>query len=100
MNQYKVTGSRALHWETGSAEPGETFEAEFTQERESEHLAAGRMEIVPREYEVIGEAEVCETPPGDTFTHAFPMAQEAALLGTHIERVGAKSKAKAKADRA
>lgn len=98
MQTYLVTGKRAVHWAEGSAQPGQLFEAEFSQETESDHLAAGRLEIVPREYEVIGSCEVFETPPGGTFYAALPIEREGWLLGVHIERVEQrKSKPKAKA---
>ena len=93
MGIYKVTAPKPVL----DAEPGETLEHDFTQNEEADLLAAGRLEIVPREYRVIGSSKVCDTEPGKTFTHAFTVGQEQALFtGGHIERVESKPKAKAK----
>lgn len=85
---YKAAEDRpALHWPDGSAEPGETFDANFTAEEEAEHLASGRLELVPLTYRNIGSFPVADAKPGDTFDYAYTVTQEQALLGVHIERV-------------
>ena len=98
---YRVSGPRAIHYAEGSAQPGEMFETDFSAETERDHVEAGRLEIVPREYEVIGPFEVFEGKPGSTIYAALLHEQEAALLGVHLERVDrkkGKEKAKAPAD--
>jgi hypothetical protein len=84
MGIYKVTAPKPVL----DAEPGEILEHDFTATDEADLVAAGRIEIVPRPYRVIGSSTVCDTAPGKTFTHAFTVGQEQALLeGGHIERV-------------
>ena len=94
MGIYKVTAPKPVL----DVEPGEILEHDFTVAEEADLVAAGRLEIVPRQYRVIGSSNVCDTEPGKTFTHAFTVGQEQALLeGGHVERVDtAKPKAKAK----
>lgn len=93
MGIYKVTAPKPVL----DAEPGEILEHDFTAGEEADLLANGRLELVPREYRVIGTSKVCDTEPGKTFTHAFTVGQEGALLeGGHVERVETKPKAKAK----
>lgn len=84
MNRYRVTGPRPVL----DAEPGEVLEHEFTAPEERDLLAAGRLEIIPRPYLVVGTSRVHDTDPGGTFTAGLPVGQEAALMeGGHIERV-------------
>lgn len=69
-------------------EPNATGELELTAEQEADALAAGWLEIQPREYRVIGTREVHGTEPGKTFKAAFTVAEEAALTAAgHIERI-------------
>lgn len=66
------------------------FEHSFTAEEENDWVGRGLIEIVACEYEVVGPRRVLGTDPGDRFTAALPLAQEAALVaGGHIERVQA-----------
>lgn len=51
---------------------GEEFETDLTVEEEAENLASGLIEIVPREYKVVGTSVVFETQPGGTFEAAIP----------------------------
>lgn len=67
---------------------GEEFEHEFAEADEAANLASGLLEIVPRDYKIVGGSHVFETPPGETITRAIPQGQEALLIeGGHIERV-------------
>jgi hypothetical protein len=93
MGIYNVTAPKPVC----DVEPGEILEHDFTAAEEADLLAAGRLEIVPRKYRVVGSSNVADTKPGETFTHAFTVGQEQALLaGGHVERVDtAKPKAKA-----
>ena len=69
-------------------EPGEELEADFSAEEEAEYLTGGRLEIVAREYEVVGTSVVHGAKPGERFTAALTVGQEQALFeGGHIERV-------------
>jgi len=94
MGIYKVTAPKPVL----DTEPGETLEHDFTATEEADLLAAGRLEIVPRQYRNVGTSTVADAEPGKTFTHSFTVGQEQALLeGGHIERVDTpKPKAKAK----
>lgn len=84
MGMYKVTAPRDVL----DHEPGSVFEYDFTAADEADLLANGRLELVPREYEVVGASRVCDTKPGGKFKAAFTVGQEQALLdGGHIERV-------------
>jgi hypothetical protein len=65
-----------------------TGELELTLQEEADHLNAGWLEIVPREYTNVGTQEVFGTKPGKTFKAALRIDEEAALTsGGHIERV-------------
>jgi hypothetical protein len=67
---------------------GDDFERDFSEEEEAANLDSGLLEIVPREYRVIGGSRVHETEPGDTFTRALRVGEEGLLFaGGHIERV-------------
>lgn len=88
-NTYRVTAPRDVL----DHEPGSTFEQEFGAEDEADLLDNGRLELVPREYEVVGSSVVCGTKPGGKFMGAFRVHQEAALIeGGHVERVVTKKK--------
>jgi hypothetical protein len=88
VNTYKVTAPR----EVLDHEPGSTFEHEFTADEEADMLDNGRLELVPREYEVVGTSVVHGAKPGGKFKGALRVREEAALiLGGHIERVAKKS---------
>lgn len=78
---------------------GDEFEWELSAEDEAENLESGLLEIVPREYRVVGTSVVFDAKPGETFEAAIPKGQEDQLLGYHIERVESKSKPKPKADK-
>jgi len=83
LNRYRVTGPRSVL----ATEPGEVLEHEFTAQEERDLLDAGRLEIIPRPYLVVGTSRVHDTAPGGTFTLGLPVGQEAALMeGGHIER--------------
>jgi hypothetical protein len=83
--------------EGGSYEQHEEFETSFTQDEETENVRSGLIEIVPVRYRVIGGSTVHETAPGDEFTLALPMGNEALLIqGGHIERVDKPPTAKKK----
>lgn len=99
-NRYRVLLPLLVHTEDAAYGQGEDFEKEFSEEDEAENLNSGLLEIVPREYKVIGGSVVHEAPPGETFTAALRIGEEAALVaGGHIERVEAKPARKAKADK-
>ena len=83
MQRYNVTGPRPV---LGHA-PGEQFDHLLSAEDEAAHIAAGRLEIVPRGYRVIGPRNVFGNGPGSEFEAALTIDQEAALLGVHLERV-------------
>jgi len=78
---------------------GEEFECEFPVDEERNYLDGGLLEIVPREYKVVGTSVVHGHQPGESFLMALPRGEEELLLGYHLERVDAKSKAKPKADK-
>lgn len=83
INTYRATGSVALP----EIELGDLFEHEFAADEESDLLAAGRIEIVPRAYRVVGTSRVLETDPGDELLAALTVAQEAQLIaGGHLKR--------------
>jgi hypothetical protein len=97
MNRYRVLLPLLVHTEDGSYAQGEEFDKDFTEEDEATNLQSGLIEIVPREYKVIGGSNVHGADPGEVFTAALPMGQEAALVaGGHIERVEKPAKTKAK----
>jgi len=87
MNTYKVLLPLVVHTEDGSYAQGETFQKEFSVEDERTNLQSGLLEIVPSEWKVTGSSRVCETDPGDTFTHAFTLGEQELLVGVHIEAV-------------
>jgi hypothetical protein len=91
VNRYKVLLPVTLSDENGDYTQGDEFEKEYTAEEEADLLAfrgGGLLEIVPREYKVVGEANVHETEPGGTFTAAMTIGQEKHLVdGGFVERV-------------
>lgn len=88
-NTYRVTGPRPVL----DIEPGAVGDLELSAEEEADLLDAGRLSIEPREYEVVGPREVCNTPSGKKFKGAFRVPHERALIdGGHIERCDAKVK--------
>jgi hypothetical protein len=102
VNRYRVLLPLTVHTEDGAYVQGEEFDKEFeSAEDEAENLRSGLIEIVPREYRVIGTSEVLGHVAQDgPFSAAIPKGQEELLLGYHIERVEeSKPKAKAKADK-
>jgi hypothetical protein len=90
MNRYRVLLPVTLSDENGSYTQGDEFEKEYTAEEEADLLdfrGGGLVEIVPREYKVTGEANVHETDPGETFTAALRVGEEAHLIDAgFIER--------------
>lgn len=76
MKPYKVSGPRPVN----DAEPGQEFEAELSASDESDLLEAGRIEIVPREYENVGGGVVHGVKPGAKFKAALRMHEEQALI--------------------
>lgn len=107
MNRYRVLLPLLVHTEASDPDggssyaQGEEFDKEFSVEDEAENLSSGLIEIVPREYRVIGTSEVLGHVASDgPFSAAIPKGQEELLLGYHIERVEeSKPKAKSKADK-
>jgi len=102
MNRYRVLLPLEVHTEDGSYGQGEEFEKEFSEDEETVNLASGLLEIVPREYLVIGSSNVHGADPGETFTLGLRIGEEALLVqGGHIERVEPvpKAKSRAKADK-
>ena len=88
-NVYRNTFHRAVE----GLEPGASGELELSGEQESEYLRSKRLEILPREYRVVGAHTVYGAGPGKTFSAALQVGQEAALVDAgHIERAK-KSKA-------
>lgn len=73
----------------GEHKQGDVFEHEFdSPEDEQANLQSGLLEIVPREYKVVGPTQVYETDPGGTFKVALTIGQEAHLVDAgHIRRV-------------
>lgn len=83
MNRYIVTGPVAV----GVHEPGSEFDGEFTAEAEHDLLAAGRVELVPRAYRVVGTRMVFGVKPGGVVTAALTVGRESALITAgHLER--------------
>jgi len=88
-NRYRVLLPLTVTVTEGDFVQYEEFDHEFTEEDERTNLDSGLLEIVPRRYKVIGESDVFETPPGETFERAIPVGQEQLLFaGGHIQRVG------------
>lgn len=88
MNRYRVLLPLLVHTEEGSYKQGEEFEKDFSPDEEAANLHSGLLEIVPREYKVIGGSTVHDAKPGEVFTRALLIGEEAALVeGGHIERV-------------
>lgn len=89
MNRYKVLLPVLIDGEYGQ---GDEFEKELTPEDEAANVASGLLAIVPQKYKVVGGSKVFETNPGDVFTRALSLGEEAALVaGGHIERVAAEA---------
>ncbi len=87
--RYRVTGARPVL----DNKPGSEFDAELEEAEESEFLANGWVEILPRAYKVIGSSRVHETEQGLVFEAAMRIAQERILIeGGHIERTTARPK--------
>ena len=88
MNRYRVMLPLLVHTEDASYKQGEEFEKDFTPDEETASVASGLLEIVPQTYKVVGGSRVHDTNPGDTFTRALTLNEEALLVsGGHIERV-------------
>jgi hypothetical protein len=89
MRRYRVLLPLAVQpREGGSYTQHEEFDAELTEDEETENVRSGLLEIVPQRYRVIGGSDVYETPPGEEFERALPLGNEALLIeGGHIERV-------------
>ena len=69
------------------AELGDTVELELSPGEETDLIAAGRLELEPETFRVIGNQEVHGAAPGDTFEAALPQAEVAALVaGGHVEQ--------------
>ncbi len=87
--RYRVTGARPVL----DNKPGSEFEADLGESEESEYLANGWVEILPRAYRVVGSSRVMDTEQGGVFEAAFRLGQERLLVaGGHIERTTAKPK--------
>lgn len=88
MNKYRVLLPLVVHTEDGSFEQFEEFDNEFSEEDEATNLDSGLLEIVPRDYLVVGGSNVLGADPGETLTAAIRVGQERLLIeGGHIERV-------------
>lgn len=87
--RYKNLLPLLVHTENGSYAQGEEFDKDFDSPAdEAVNLDSGLIEIVPQEYRVIGTSNVWGADPGETFTKALRVGEEAALVeGGHIERV-------------
>lgn len=84
MRRY-VAKTGAGQW---GVKDGATVELDLSVVDEDDLVAAGRLEIVPCKYEVVGDHEVHDTRKGDTFKAALPAGQVAALVaGGHIQLV-------------
>ena len=103
MNRYRVALPLTVHTEDGAYVQGEEFEKEFSEEEEAANLASGLLEVVPREYRVVGGSVVHGAEPGEILVIALPMGQERLLMeGGHIEPVvpeAPKPKRKPRADK-
>ncbi len=87
--RYRVTGARPVL----DNKPGTEFDAELEEAEESEYLANGWVEFLPRAYKVIGSSRVMDTEQGGVFEAALRLGQERMLVeGGHIERTTAKPK--------
>lgn len=96
-NRYKVLLPLLVHTEDASYGQGEEFEKDFSPEDEAANLASGLLELVPNEYQVVGDSEVDGHKAGETYTAAIPLGREALLVaGGHIKRVEAKQTKKQK----
>ena len=70
-----------LRFSDGDYGIGDVFEHEFaTPQDEWDNLESGLLELQPNTYKVVGESDVYETPPGETFEKALAMGQEAHLV--------------------
>ena len=100
MNRYRNRLPLLVHTKEGSYAQGEEFDKDFTEGEEADNLQSGLLEIVPREYKVVGGSNVHGANPGESFTAALRVGEEAMLVeGGHIERVekpAPKSKTKKK----
>ncbi len=87
--RYRATGARPVL----DNKPGSEFEAELEEAEESELLANGRIEILPRAYKVVGSSRVMDVEQGGVFEAVFRIGQERMLVEAgHIERTTAKPK--------
>lgn len=98
MNRYRVTRAPdgwpeslpfRVGWDGHDTDYGigDEFDREFTETDEADNLAAGLIEIVPREYRVL-QGRVYEAVTGETFTAALTIGQESHLVNAgFIERV-------------
>lgn len=85
MNKYRVLLPLLVN---GEFTQGDVFEQEFDSPGDEQtNIDSGLLEIVPRDYQVVGDSYVFETKPGDVFTKALTMGQEEHLIGAgHIVR--------------
>ena len=88
-NHYRVLLPLEVHTEDGSYKQGQEFEKDFTAEDEAANLASGLLELLPNEYQVVGDSEVDGHKTGETYSAAIPLGREALLVaGGHIQRLG------------
>jgi hypothetical protein len=86
MNQYRATSPAGVTW-FGD----DVFEAEFSVDEESEYLARGFIEIVPRPYRTLTDRYTVDgvsIAVDEVVELAMPIGLEAALVGAgHLVRV-------------
>lgn len=89
MKRYRVLLPLTVHTTKGEYGQGDEFDADEAGEGfdEAANLASGLLEVVACEYRVVGESEVFGTLPGETVKVGLSTAQEATLLGSHLELV-------------
>lgn len=87
MRRYEVLLPLLVHTEDGSYAQHEIFEKDFSAEDEAENVSSGLLGIVPIQYKVIGESEVYEHKPGETFELALPLGNEQ-QLADQLENMG------------
>jgi hypothetical protein len=84
MNRYKALRDEPSY----DAKKGDELELDLSEAEEQDMLVAKRLEIVSRQYKVIGASAVDGTDPDGTFESDMTLGREQLLVaGGHIERV-------------